>query len=129
MVIDIHEPEVERGWLAYSTNKDDVKYFHGMKQVQEIDRVVDYLKAYHESRKVPMEINYDDGDENKINFQYQAEEKRFVHIVMRDIDTWMSIWSFQTELNNYNGFWAIPIPIHHIDFKKQKGFNGFRIEF
>ena len=129
MVIDIHEPEVERGWLAYSTNKDDVKYFHGMKQVQEIDRVVDYLKDYHESRKVPMEINFDDGDENKINFQYQAEEKRFVHIVMRDIDTWMSIWSFQTELNNYNGFWAIPIPIHHIDFKKQKGFNGFRIEF
>ncbi len=128
MVIDIHEPEVERGWLAYSTNKDDVKYFHGMKQVREINKVIDYLKERYDNRKIPMEIEFVE-DENKLVFSYQSDIKRYAHIVVRDIDTWIPIYSWPTELENYNIFWTIPIPIYHFYFAKENEFNGFRIEF
>jgi len=128
MVIDIHEPEVERGWLAYSTDKDDVKYFHGIKDVGETNRIVNYLQEYHDSRKIPMEVDFI-GEENKLVFSYQSDRQRLVHIVLRDIDTWIPIYSWPQELSGYNSFWTIPIPIHHFYFEKETEFNGFRIEY
>ena len=128
MVIDIHEPEVERGWLAYSKNKSDVKYFHGMKRPKEIDAVISYLEEYHSNRKVPMDLSFGE-DENKIGFDYKSDRERYVHIVLRDIDTWIPIYSWSQELKNHCGFWTIPIPTHHFYFGKEPEFNGFRIEY
>ncbi len=128
MVIDIHEPEVERGWLAYSTNKGDVKYFHGVKQVKVINKIIDYLEEYHEKRKIPMEVSFDEN-ENRVNFSYQSDRSRYVHIVLRDIDTWLPIYSWPQELKDHCGFWTIPIPKEFFYFGTEPEFNGFRIEY
>ncbi len=129
MVIDIHEPEVERGWLAYSTNKGDVKYFHGIKTPKIINEIIAYLEEHYEKCKIPMEVSFDEK-ENKIHFNYQSDRNRYVQIVLRDIDTWLSIYTWTQELVDYNSsFWAIPIPARIFRFDSDPGFNGFRIEY
>jgi FkbM family methyltransferase len=92
-------------------------------------KLKDNLEEHYEKRKIPMEVSFDEK-ENKIHFNYQSDRNRYVQIVLRDIDTWLSIYTWTQELVDYNSsFWAIPIPARIFRFGSEPGFNGFRIEY
>jgi len=67
--------------------------------------------------------------ENKINIHYDGPSEKDVKVVIRDIDTLLSIWAFDAHLAHGVQYWVIPLQEHKLNLASCKTFNGFRIEF
>ncbi len=73
---------------------------------------------------------YYDDSENKISFNYNSEVilgNLWVSIKDRDSNT--CIHSFEIRCGLDRNWWCIPIPKPYFDFKNDKNFTGFKIEF
>ena len=78
-------------------------------------------------RKI-FDISFDQSD-NKILFKYLEKTKLDMFICVRDIDTEVSIFSFETSFNNESSSWCIPIPKRYYDFQNNPNFGGFLYDF
>ena len=79
-------------------------------------------------KKKLFNISFDSND-NKINFEYLGEQTLDTTICVRDIDTEVPIYSFESTFTSGSTVWCIPIPKPYYDFKDNKNFGGFLYDF
>jgi FkbM family methyltransferase len=70
-----------------------------------------------------------DENENKINFEYLEDKCINSKVCVRDIDTEITIFSFDAIFENKQSYWCIPIPKKFYDFSQNPNFGGFLYDF
>lgn len=91
-----------------------------IKPMQELDA--------HFFRKKLFNISFNSSD-NKINFDYLESVPLSFMVCVRDIDTEVPIYSFESHFNQGTDIWCIPIPKPHYDFQGNPNFGGFLFDF
>lgn len=70
-----------------------------------------------------------DPNENKINFEYLGDANIQTTVCVRDIDTEVPIYSFDSNFTSGSSVWCIPIPKPYYDFQANPNFGGFLYDF
>lgn len=70
-----------------------------------------------------------DSNDNKINFEYLGNATIETTICVRDIDTEVPIYSFESTFTPGSSVWCIPIPKPYYDFQANPNFGGFLYDF
>lgn len=70
-----------------------------------------------------------DPNENKINFEYLGTTNIDTKVCVRDIDTEVPIYSFDSNFGPGSSVWCIPIPKPYYDFQSNPNFGGFLYDF
>lgn len=66
---------------------------------------------------------------NKIGIVYNGTESRDVTVVVRDMDSWLTMYVFDLAIRPGFSWWVIPVPVAWINFQESSKFNGFVLEF
>jgi FkbM family methyltransferase len=70
-----------------------------------------------------------ESDDNKIHIKYNREDGIDCKISVKDADSNMPIFWFQSRLQKDSGCWVIPSPKHIYDFSSNNTFRSFLVEF
>ncbi len=79
-------------------------------------------------KKKLFDIKFSEAD-NKIEFTYLEKVHFDTTICVRDLDTEVPIYSFDTSFSEGSAIWCIPIPKNYYDFHGNPNFGGFMYDF
>lgn len=70
-----------------------------------------------------------ESDHNKIHISYRYEKPIETKISVKDADSNVPIFWFETKFEKNSGCWIIPSPKHIYDFSKEETFRSFLVDF
>lgn len=70
-----------------------------------------------------------ESSENKLVFDYLEDRSFLCDVCVKDIDSEVTIYSFDAHFCNKNSYWSVPIPKAYYDFSGNKNFGGFLFDF
>jgi FkbM family methyltransferase len=92
------------------------------------EKIKQNMKTTDFFRKKLFDITFD-SNENKINFRYLEVANIHLKICVRDIDTEVPIYSFDSYFQEGSSVWCVPIPKAYYDFSANPNFGGFLFDF
>ena len=70
-----------------------------------------------------------ESEHNKIHISYKNEKPIETKISVKDADSNVPIFWFQTKFEQNSGCWVMPSPKHIYDFSKEETFRSFLVDF
>jgi FkbM family methyltransferase len=133
-------PLLLRKLPVYMGIYDNIKGVYDMSDYleQNVNLLYKILDMKNEKNKIKMQENFFkkklfnitfNQEDNKINFDYLEDLKFETKVCIRDIDTEVTIYSFEATFENKSGVWAIPIPKQYYNFNDNPNFGGFMYDF
>jgi FkbM family methyltransferase len=89
---------------------------------------LDYNKTNQVKKDDLVDVWFENHD-NKIHIKYNGEDSIDCKISVKDLDSNMPIFWFQSILQKTGGCWVIPSPKHIYDFSADDTFRSFLLEF